>query len=145
MTSRPSYDDFEERAIEAIEKAQRRHALVALLPLLIVIGLLIGLGITSAVFSVKGARSQSAASKADVERNAELTRQLTTLTRQAAQTQQENADSAVAFRNDSRRLQLAICSQIEAIARQVQLRVAPCPRVPIPRPFPSPAPSPSPS
>src|SRR4051812_31473576 len=75
----PPFDDFEERAIDAIEKAQRRHAVVALLPLLAVIGLLIALGITSAVFSVKGARSQSAASKADVERNAGLTRQLTTL------------------------------------------------------------------
>lgn len=139
MTS-PPYDEFEERAIDAIEKAQRRHAVVALLPLLAVIGLLIALGMTSAVYSVKGARSQSAASKADVERNAVLTRQLTQLTQQLAQSQSSDAASAVAFRNDSRRLQLAICSQIEAVARQARLRVTPCPRLPVPTPAPTPTP-----
>lgn len=139
MTS-PPYDDFEERAIDAIEKAQRRHAVVALLPLLAVIGLLIALGMTSAVYSVKGARSQSAASKADVERNAVLTRQLTQLTQQLAAAQSSDAASAVAFRNDSRRLQLAICSQIEAVARQARLHVTPCPRLPVPTPAPTPTP-----
>lgn len=134
------YDHTEREVIAAIEEAQRRHAL---LPLLLAIVLLIGIGSVSAVFSVKNARATDAASKADVERNAALTEQLTDLTRQYAAAQQQSNDSAVAFRNDSRRLLLALCDQIEAVAEQARLEVPPCPRVPAPTTTPTALPSPT--
>jgi CHASE1-domain containing sensor protein len=123
---------FEEHVIEQIEKAQRRHVLVAMLPLLLVIGLLIALGATATVFSIKNARGQAAASKADVQRNAILTQRLTDLTQQLKTSQESDAQSAVVFRNDSRRLLLALCDQIEQVALQAHLNVPPCPRVPAP-------------
>lgn len=136
------YDEFERKVMMATEDAQRRHALI---PLMVAIVLLIGLGATSTVFSVRNARATDAASTADVERNADLTRRLTSLTQQLAEAQNADTASAVAFRNDSRRLQLAICDQIEAVARQAHLDVPPCPRVPLPTETPSPRPAPTPS
>lgn len=142
MTLEP-YDHTEREVIAAIERAQRQHAA---LPLLIGLVVLILLGGLSAVFSVKGARATDMSSRAAVERNTELTRQLTALTRQYAADQARSDQSAIADRNDSRRLQLALCDQVEAIAQQVHLTVPPCPRVPLPpKPARSPSPTPSPS
>lgn len=142
MTGEP-YDHTEREVIAAIEEAQRRHAM---LPLLVGIVLAVALGAVGTFYSVQNARTSVAASKADVERNTALTQQLTALTRQLAQAQSDDAASAVAFRNDSRRLQLAICDQIEAVARQARLTVPPCPRLPpLPTETPSPEPAPSPS
>lgn len=139
MTADDPYDT-EREVIAAIEEAQRRHAL---LPLLLALVLLIGLGAVDTFYSIQGARGQAAASRADVQRNALLTQQLTALTRKYAIDQQQSNDSAVAFRNDSRRLLLALCDQIEAISRQVHLSVPRCPRVPDPQPTAGPSPTPA--
>lgn len=103
----------------------------------VVLSVVIALGLASTVASVVTARGQQAASRADVERNARLTQQLRS-------EQERNAREAKTFREDSRRLTLAICDQIEAVARQARLEVPPCPRVATSAP-PSPVPSPSPT
>lgn len=128
------YDHTEREVIAAIEKAQRRHALR---PLMVALLLLIGLGGLSAYFSIRNAIVTTSASQDAAERQATLTSQLTALTQQFALDQQQQNASAVADRNDSRRLQLALCDQVEAIARQVHLTVPPCPRVPLPPPGPA--------
>lgn len=92
-------------------------------------GLILGLtlavlsGLLSLPLQVATFRNLDAASQADVRRAAELTEQLS---RQSA----DDAAAAREFREDSRRLQLSICDQIEAIASQRDLNVEPCPRVP---------------
>lgn len=133
MSSLDPYDHTEREVIAAIEKAQRRHALR---PLMVALVLLIGLGGLSAYFSIKNAIVTTSASQDAAERQAALTSQLTALTQQFAVDQQQQNASAVADRNDSRRLQLALCDQVEAIARQVHLTIPPCPRVPLPPPGP---------
>lgn len=91
-------------------------------------------GIVSLPLQVAVLKQGDAASRADVLRNQELTRQL------AAQ-QDQNAAEAKAFREDSRKLTLAICDQIEAIVSQTRLKdVPPCPRV-MTNPTPTPTPS----
>jgi hypothetical protein len=80
-------------------------------------------GLASVPLNVAVLKQGDAASRADVLRNQELTARL-------AASQDQNAAEAKAFREDSRRLTLAICSQIEAIVRQTRLtNVPPCPRV----------------
>lgn len=79
-------------------------------------------GIVSLPLQVTALKSIDAASREDVARARMLTEAL------AAQ-QEQNAAEAKAFREDSRKLTLAICDQIEAVAKQAQLEVPPCPRV----------------
>lgn len=95
-------------------------------------------GVIGIPLQVAVLKQQGAASSADVRRAQELTSSL-------AQQQETNAREAKAFREDSRRLTLAICDQIEAVARQAQLEVPPCPRVatnPNPSPTPTSIPTP---
>lgn len=131
------YDPFEREVIAKADAAIRRHAM---LPLLVGLILLIGLGSVAAFFSVKNSKDTTDASQQADQRNVELTRQLTVLTEQVAAFQRQSNDEAVKFRNDSRLLQLAICAQIEGLAKQAHLQVQPCPRVPVPTPAPSPTP-----
>lgn len=90
--------------------------------LIVALALAATAGLASLPLQVVTYRNLDAASKADVARNAELTRQL-------ADQQAADAASARRFREDSRRLTLAICTQIEAVAEQAGLEVPPCPRV----------------
>lgn len=79
-------------------------------------------GLVSLPLQISALQQVSRAASADVTRAENLARDLSE--RQAA-----DSAEAKAFREDSRRLQLAICDQIEAISRQAMLEVPPCPRV----------------
>lgn len=101
--------------------------------LIVVLVICAAAGIISVPLQVAILRQSQAASAADVRRAQELTVQL-------AEQQERQAAEAKQFREDSRRLTLAICDQIEAVAEQVGLDVPPCPRVmtnPAPMPTPS--------
>lgn len=79
-------------------------------------------GLVSLPLQVATLKNQNSASRADVQRAQQLTEAL-------AEQQAETAEEARRFREDSRLLQLSICDQIEAVARQTGLDVPPCPRV----------------
>lgn len=91
-------------------------------------------GLVSLPLQVATLKNQNAASRADVVRAQMLTEAL-------ADQQAATAADAKAFREDSRRLALAQCDQIEAIARQVGLKIPPCPRVATNPPTKPPTPS----
>jgi cell division protein FtsB len=113
------YDRFEQDVMEATKDAMRRHTMR---PVLVGLVLAILVGCVGTFYSIANAQHSAAASREDVRQNAALLAQLEA-------TQDKNAREAKAFREDSRRLTLAICDQIEAIARQARLDVPPCPRV----------------
>lgn len=113
----------------AIKSVERRYAA---LPLLIALTFLIALGAAGTFASIQNARTTNAASRADVQRNAQLTRDLTKLTSDYAEQQAAAERAAGTFREDNRRLTLALCAQVAALAKRAGVPVDPCPPVPAP-------------
>lgn len=103
-------------------------------PLILGLCLACTVGLASLPLQVATFRNLNTASKADVDRAADLTAQL------AAQQTAQAAD-AKTYREDTRTLILSICDQIEAVAAQTRLQVPPCPRVATSPSTPSPTPS----
>lgn len=105
------------------EHVRATHADPVLRRLMLLLTVAVVLGVLATAAAVVGAQQTRAASRADVVRAADLTRQL-------SEQQREAERRSYAVRTDTRVLLEAICGQIEAVAVQAALTVEACPPLP---------------